>query len=56
MRFRAHNEWISLFRQAGFGVEGFRLGKEEHVALPLRFLLIRSIRRDSFLLRPTVNP
>lgn len=56
VRFRAHDEWIGLFRQAGFRVEGCRLGKEERVAWPLRFLLIRSIRRDSFLLRPTVNP
>jgi hypothetical protein len=55
VRFRAHNEWIGLFRQAGFRVEGSCLGKEERVALPLRLLLIRSIRRDSFLLRPMVN-
>ncbi len=51
VRFRSHDEWIALFRRAGFRVETLRLGKEERVAAPLRLLLIRAIRRDSFVLR-----
>jgi hypothetical protein len=52
VRFRAHEEWVRLFRTAGFEVVGRTCGLEERVSPPLRLLLIRSIRRDSFLLRP----
>jgi hypothetical protein len=48
VRFRAHREWQKLFAEAGFEVVGKRLGRPEFVALPLRGLLIRQIRRDSF--------
>lgn len=52
VRFRAHAEWRSLFEQAGYCVRDARIGSPEIVALPLRTLLIRTIRRDSFLLEP----
>ena len=52
VRFRAHEEWLKLFRQAGYTVQDHRVGRPEDVAPPLRLLLIRAIRRDSFLLRP----
>lgn len=52
VRFRAHDEWKSLFREAGFSTEGARIGEDEVVKLPLRLLLIKTIRRDSFILRP----
>lgn len=50
VRFRSHNEWKVIFEQQKFSVVGVRFGKEERVALPLRLLLIKSIRRDSYLL------
>jgi hypothetical protein len=52
VRFRAHGEWRQLFAAAGYDVKATALGEEEKVALPLRALLIRCIRRDSFLLEP----
>jgi hypothetical protein len=52
VRFRAHGEWRQLFAAAGYTVKATALGEEEKVALPLRALLIRCIRRDSFLLEP----
>lgn len=52
VRFRSHAEWLRLFDEAGFSVEAVRLGASEPIKLPLRLLLIRDIRRDSFLLRP----
>jgi hypothetical protein len=51
VRFRSHDEWVELFAQAGFRVEDRRIGEAERVAPPLRVLFIRTIRRDSFLLR-----
>jgi hypothetical protein len=51
VRFRSHDEWVQLFSQAGFRVEDRRIGDAERVAPPLRVLFIRTIRRDSFLLR-----
>jgi hypothetical protein len=55
VRFRAHEEWVDLFRQAGFRVVGTTIGQSEPVALPLRLLLIKTIRRDSFLLEPALQ-
>jgi hypothetical protein len=52
VRFRGEAEWVGLFREAGFEVVGRKAGDEEHVDLPLRALLIRSIKRSSFLLVP----
>ncbi|AVA13632.1 hypothetical protein C3E99_07070 [Sphingopyxis sp. MG] len=52
VRFRAHEEWMALFREAGFVPEAVRIGAEEQIKPPLRLLLIKTIRRDSFILRP----
>lgn len=51
VRFRSHRSWVSMFNDCGYEVIGVRVGVPEKVALPLRVLLIRQIRRDSFLLR-----
>ena len=50
VRFRSHDEWEKLFSHAGFKVTSSIVGRNEYVALPLRLLLIKNIRRDSFLL------
>lgn len=52
VRFRAHQEWVELFRSEGFEVEKVAIGEDEKVSPVWRMLLIKSIRRDSFLLRP----
>lgn len=52
VRFRSHEEWLKLFREAGFTAEAVRVGADEDVKPPLRLLLIKAIRRDSFILRP----
>lgn len=52
VRFRAHQEWRELFAESGYEVAGCRIGKPEHISPPLRCLLIREIRRDSFWLIP----
>jgi len=51
VRFRSHDEWVALFRDAGFATQRVRFGTEEAIKLPLRLLLIKTIRRDSFLLK-----
>lgn len=53
VRFRSHEEWRRLFADAGYRVADSRIGKNERVSPPLRGLLIKSIRRDSFVLVPT---
>lgn len=55
VRFRAREEWQQLFDAAGYRVTGYLAGAEETVSLPQRMLLIRSRRRDSFVLEPK-NP
>jgi hypothetical protein len=50
VRFRSHGEWRRLFLDSGFVVTDEVVGEEETVSLPRRLLLIKSIRRDSFLL------
>ena len=50
VRFRSNSEWKAIFDHAGFSVVAETIGKSERVALPLRLLLIQTIRRDSFLL------
>jgi hypothetical protein len=52
VRFRAHQEWRELFQAAGFDVQASVQGASERVAPPLRLLLIKYIRRDSYLLTP----
>lgn len=52
VRFRSHAEWLAFFNNAGYRVEAVRIGAEEPVRPPLRLLLIKAIRRDSFRLQP----
>lgn len=54
VRFRAHEEWRTLFAEAGYKVTATRLGANETISLPLRALLIKHIRRDSFRLEPAL--
>ena len=56
VRFRAHEEWHRLFADAGYKVTDIRIGAAEHISFPLRSLLIRTIRRDSFLIEPEGRP
>jgi hypothetical protein len=48
VRFRAHQEWHELFSEAGYVVTDFCHGIPEPISPPLRSLLIKTIRRDSF--------
>ena len=50
VRFRAHGEWVELFEEIGFRVVSTMRGEDEEISLPRRLLLIKSRRRDSFLL------
>lgn len=50
VRFRSHEQWLEMFAEAGFRVVDQRIGQAEYISLPLRILLIKAIRRDSFLL------
>ncbi|QPQ54430.1 hypothetical protein IC614_08735 [Allosphingosinicella flava] len=52
VRFRSHDEWKKLFEYAGFTVASATKGRPETISLPLRLLLIKTIRRDSFRLEP----
>jgi hypothetical protein len=50
VRFRSHEQWQKVFSEAGYRVAALNLGEPEHISPPLRSLLIKTIRRDSFLL------
>lgn len=50
VRFRAHKAWTQLLEAIRFQVASFPRGVEEKVSLARRLLLVRSCRRDSFLL------
>ncbi|MEQ1637615.1 MAG: hypothetical protein ABL903_13070 [Methylococcales bacterium] len=52
VRFRSHTEWRRIFESLGFEVVDTKKGPEEDVSLARRLLLIKSCRRDSFLLKP----
>lgn len=52
VRFRANAEWKQLFSEAGYEVVNEKLGDAESISAARRLLLIREIRRDSFLLKP----
>jgi hypothetical protein len=52
VRFRSHENWRRMFADAGFRVADARIGREERVSPALRGLLIKTIRRDSFVLEP----
>lgn len=56
VRFRSHAEWERLFERAGWRVAERRLGTPEGVSTARRMLLIKTIRRDSFLLVATPRP
>ena len=53
VRFRASSEWRQLFEAAGYRVKATQVGRNETVSLPRRLLLIKHIRRVSFLLAPS---
>lgn len=53
VRFRSHKEWRGLFEAAGYTVANSVIGANEPVSMARRFLFIKNIRRDSFLLLPT---
>jgi hypothetical protein len=51
VRFRANREWIKLFEECGFKVISATYGEVEQTTIAHRvLLLIRQVRRDSFLL------
>lgn len=50
VRFRGEKSWRRLFERSGWRVAGYARGAEEVVSLPRRLLMIRSCRRDSFVL------
>lgn len=52
VRFRSDSEWRALFERAGYNVEDSREGALEYVSPFLRVLLIKSIRRSSYMLQP----
>ena len=56
VRFRSQREWIAIFEALGFTVTGTVRGHEEAVSIPRRLLMIRSCRRDSFLLQTRASP
>lgn len=54
VRFRGRDEWVRIFESLGFKGAGFVRVAEETVSPARRLLMIRSCRRDSFLLEPIV--
>ena len=50
VRFRSNKEWRRIFNECGFSLHKEVRGASERVSLPRRFLVIKQIRRDSFLL------
>jgi len=52
VRFRSHEEWRTVFAEAGYRVIDSRIGQAERISPALRTLLIKTIRRDSFVLVP----
>jgi hypothetical protein len=51
VRFRGESEWRQFFARHGFRVLAHKAGREEDVSLARRLLLIKSCRRDSFVLQ-----
>lgn len=51
VRFRSSAEWVTFFARSGFRVVGIVKGEVEPVSLARRLLLIKSVRRDSFLIQ-----
>lgn len=55
VRFRSNEEWRRLFADAGYRVSGYHEGAPERISPPLRGLMIKTIRRDSYFLEPLAN-
>ena len=51
VRFHSRKAWIKLFESAGYELAVSTRGPEEGIGV-VRLMLVRSIRRDSFLLQP----
>jgi hypothetical protein len=51
VRFRTSMQWRLLFGRAGFREVGYLRGQDEPVSVARRLLMIKSCRRDSFLLQ-----
>jgi hypothetical protein len=56
VRFRSKASWENLFERANFTVVRYARGADEPVALARRLLLIKSCRRDTFVLSSTSDP
>lgn len=56
VRFRSSIEWVKFFEQRGFRVLGVVAGEEEVISPARRVLFIKSIRRDSFLIKFNRQP
>lgn len=56
VRFRTVDDWRALFGEAGWQVLASQRGAEERVSPARRMLMIRSCRRDSFLLQSKDKP
>ena len=50
VRFRSHEDWVSLFTESGYDIISKISGETEPVSFFRRLLLIKEMRRDSFLL------
>lgn len=50
VRFRSHDDWLNLFGESNYHVLRKKYGRNEDVSFARRFLLIKNIRKDSFLL------
>ncbi len=49
-RFRSRSEWHRIFENVGFTLVDEAQGEKEFISFPRRLLLIKEIRRDSFML------
>lgn len=52
VRFRSRADWMRLFDEAGYRLVSEKTGQAEPVSPPLRLMIIRQIRRDSYRLEP----
>jgi hypothetical protein len=50
VRFRSKREWLSFFDRSGYRVLEVVEGEPEPISIPLRFLFVKQIRSDFFLL------
>jgi hypothetical protein len=52
VRFRSYQEWLRLFDECGLDVVDYVQGSFEPLLWPRKMLLIKGMRKDSFLLAP----